>query len=92
MLLLLCLLSCLHVPDDLPEADQEQDGGRRGGEEVRHRLGEEHREQLVLKKARQDQDQRDEQNDFTFQREEQRDLGLAQRDKALLERVLERHR
>ena len=41
---------------------------------------------------RQDQDERDQQNDLALKREKERNLGFAQRDKALLEGALKCHR
>ena len=77
--------------EDLIEPGKEGDGGDGGGQNVADRLGQKHAEHRVRQQVRQDEDERDQQNDLAQAGQQQADLSLPQRHKALLAGDLEAH-
>lgn len=69
---------------DAIKLQHEAAGGDDGGEEITHRLCEEHGEDLIRQEMRQDQDERDQQDDLTKTRQQQADFRLAEGHEALL--------
>ena len=81
-------LRCLNFArapvQDLIEPGEEGSGGDGGGDDVADRLGQEDAEHRVCDHMRQDEDEGDEQNQLAQAGQQQADLGLTQRHKALL--------
>ena len=83
--------SCRTAVEDLIEPGKEGDGGDGGGQNVADRLGQKHAEHRVRQQVRQDEDEGDQQNDLAQAGQQQADLSLPQRHKALLAGDLEAH-
>ena len=77
-----------HFFCDFPEADEKQNRGGRGREHICNRLGKKDREQLVLEEAGQNENERYQQENLAFQREEQRDFRFTERHERLLKSSL----
>ena len=73
------------------EAGEEGDGGNGGGQNIADRLCQKDAEYRVRQQVRQNEDERDQQNDLAQTGQQQADLGLSQRHKALLAGDLEAH-
>ena len=76
--------------EDLIEPGKEGDGGD-GGQNVADRLGQKHAEHCIRQNVRQNEDERDQQNDLAQTGQQQADLSLPQRHKALLAGDLKAH-
>ena len=82
---------CRTAVEDLIEPGKEGDGGDGGGQNVADRLGQKHAEHCIRQNMRQNEDEGDQQNDLAQAGQQQADLSLPKRHKALLAGDLEAH-
>ena len=78
------LYLCSATLQNTVEAGEEGDGGNGSRQNIADRLCQKNTEYRVRQQVRQDEDERDQQNDLAQTGQQQADLGLTQRHKALL--------
>ena len=81
---MLLLYLCSASLQNTVEAGEEGDGGNGGGQNIADRLCQKDAEHRVRQQVRQNEDERDQQNDLAQTGQQQADLGLYTRHKALL--------
>ena len=78
------IVNVSQFPKHLSELYCKQGNGRGNGQRIRHRLSQEDCKYLVFEEVRQYKDQRDQQDNLTKNRQEQRSLGISHGKESLL--------